>query len=239
MVLTRVQQFALLPVLAVQAVQVIRRTPRLPEASGPRAGKEGQGPPLRILILGDSSAAGVGAPTQRAALSGHLVQALGARATVTWQLVARTGITTTSIPALLPSADEGPFDIALTALGVNDATRLTHPLRWMRRTQSLHDTLRTRYTVRRIYATTVPPLDQFPALPRPLSTVLGHHARRLAGALEEIAQAAPDVRLLHPDWGVDAAGMAPDGFHPGPEIYRRWGRFAAQFIHKDLQSHPL
>lgn len=234
MVLNRVKQVALFPLLAVQAMQVIRRTPRLPEASGPRAGTEGQGPPLRILILGDSSAAGVGAPTQRMALSGHLVQA-----TVTWQLVARTGITTASIPTLLPPADEGPFDIALTALGVNDATRLTRPSRWIRQTQALHGTLRRRYAVRRIYATTVPPLDQFPALPRPLSTVLGHHAQKLAGALEMIAQVAPDVRLLHPVWGVDTAGMAPDGFHPGPEIYRRWGHFAAQFMRADLQSHPL
>ncbi|WP_299783506.1 SGNH/GDSL hydrolase family protein [uncultured Roseobacter sp.] len=239
MILTRAQQLALAPVLAVQAVQVIRRTPRLPEASGPRAGQEGQGPRLRVLILGDSSAAGVGAPTQRAALSGQLVQALGARATVMWQLVARTGITTASVPALLSSVGEGSFDIALTALGVNDVTRLTHPSRWTRQTQALHHTLRSRYAVRRIYATTVPPLDQFPALPRPLSTVLGRHAQKLSEALEGVAQAAPDVRLLHPDWGADTTGMASDGFHPGPEIYRHWGHFAAQFIHEDLQSHPL
>ena len=35
-----------------------RRTPKLPEAAGPRSGTSGQGPPLQVLILGDSAAAG-------------------------------------------------------------------------------------------------------------------------------------------------------------------------------------
>src|SRR5689334_20066239 len=72
----RTASIALVPLLALQGRRVRRVTPRLPEPPGPRAGLAGDGPPLRLLILGDSSAAGVGAPSQDEALSGRLVSEL-------------------------------------------------------------------------------------------------------------------------------------------------------------------
>lgn len=48
---------ALAPVLIAQGLQVRRVTPRLPEPPGPRSGTAGGGPPLRLLIAGDSAAA--------------------------------------------------------------------------------------------------------------------------------------------------------------------------------------
>ncbi|GFE50410.1 lipase [Roseobacter cerasinus] len=235
----RLRQLALAPILAVQATQVIRRTPRLPEAEGPRCGVAGQGPVLRLLILGDSSAAGVGAATQAEALSGHLVRSLSADYRVSWSLIARTGWTTTTLCNALRHTSPGPFDIAVTALGVNDVTRLIHPDRWREQTAEVHDLLSAAFSVRRVYATTVPPLEHFPALPRPLCTVLGQHAARLRHALREMVGRAPDLRLITPDWGLDPAQMASDGFHPGPEIYKGWGRFAAETILSDLRAQPL
>ena len=55
---------SLAPLLLVQGRWVRRRTPLLPEPPGPRAGVIGQGPVLRLLIVGDSSAAGVGVAHQ-------------------------------------------------------------------------------------------------------------------------------------------------------------------------------
>ena len=48
------------PVLVAQAVVTRARLPRLPEPEGQRHGVIGRGPLLRVLITGDSSAAGVG-----------------------------------------------------------------------------------------------------------------------------------------------------------------------------------
>ncbi|MCV3271056.1 SGNH/GDSL hydrolase family protein [Roseobacter sinensis] len=239
MIWPRLQQVALAPVLAVQAAQVVRRTPRLPEAAGPREGVAGQGDPLHVLILGDSSAAGVGVDCQDAALSGHLVRAIGASYRVSWQLIARTGWTTGRLHRVLRQTRPRPFDIAVTALGVNDTTRLIGPARWRVQTAELHALLRTAFGVRRIYATTVPPLEHFRALPRPLNLVLGQHAARLRRTLEGEVATAPDLRLIAPDWGLDPAQMAADGFHPGPEIYRGWGQFAGQVILQDLRDRPL
>ena len=63
------------PLWLAQGVHVAITTERLPEAAGPRQGRIGAGR-LRLLILGDSSAAGVGVATQDLALAGRLAAAL-------------------------------------------------------------------------------------------------------------------------------------------------------------------
>ena len=92
------------PLLLAQGLWVRRVTPKLPEAQGPREGVRtpdiaaeagSSDSALRLLIVGDSSAAGVGATHQDEALAGRLSRALvAALATeVHWRLVARTGVT--------------------------------------------------------------------------------------------------------------------------------------------------
>src|SRR5688572_28380339 len=90
-----VAKLVLSPVLAAQAVMTRRRAPLLPEAAGERRGVIGEGPPLRVLIVGDSSGAGVGVTTQDLALAGYLGRTLAHRAQcqVHWQLIAKSGIT--------------------------------------------------------------------------------------------------------------------------------------------------
>ena len=90
-------KLALSPLLVLQAVRTRSRVPRLPEAAGARAGAHGEGDArLRLLIAGDSSAAGVGVATQDDALAGQLLPLLAQRcaARVHWVLQARTGLTT-------------------------------------------------------------------------------------------------------------------------------------------------
>lgn len=64
------------PLLWLQARHVRRVTLRMPEPPGLRAGTAGGGPLIRLLVAGDSGAAGVGAPTQDQALCGQLVRRL-------------------------------------------------------------------------------------------------------------------------------------------------------------------
>src|SRR5215218_6698321 len=69
---------ALAPLLVAQAVATRRRAEVLPEASGARQGELGStaAPSLRLLVAGDSSAAGVGVDSQEQAVVGHLVRGL-------------------------------------------------------------------------------------------------------------------------------------------------------------------
>jgi len=52
------------PILWLQGRHVRRVTPHMPEPPGPRAGSVGLAPLIRILVAGDSAAAGVGASSR-------------------------------------------------------------------------------------------------------------------------------------------------------------------------------
>ncbi len=229
----RLVHLVLSPVLAAQAVWVMARALRLPEAAGPRRGKAGQGPPLRLLIVGDSSAAGVGVDHQSEALSGQLIAALAQSHSVTWRLDARTGVTSAGALARLRAAQAEPFDVAVIALGVNDATRLLPTRAWVQTGQAMRTLLRDAFGVRRIYVTGLPPLGAFPLLPQPLARILGHHADRLMAAQRAALAAEEDTDLVTFDLPLDPAMMARDGFHPGPEVYRLWAQELASRIVAD------
>ncbi|MCC5985883.1 MAG: SGNH/GDSL hydrolase family protein, partial [Rhodobacteraceae bacterium] len=177
------------PVLLAQAAGVAWRASRLPEAAGKRRGRAGEGAVLRLLIAGDSSAAGVGVTRQADALSGQLVAALADDFAVDWRLEAASGATAARTRARLAGLAPARFDVAVLALGVNDTTRLVAPARWTAQYAALADLLAARFGVGRIYATGVPPLDRFPALPQPLAGVLGARAGRGAPGLAGRARA--------------------------------------------------
>lgn len=217
---------ALGPILLLQGKRVRRNTPRLPEPEGPRSGGAG---PFRLLIVGDSSAAGVGAPSFRETLTGRLIEGLGGESSVRWIVVAKTGWTTSS--ALLALADvEGPFDLAVTALGVNDVTAGLPRDAAQKLHVRLLDELTGRLAARRVVVSTMPPIGRFPALPWPLRRYLGLRANEYDAALGEVAGRYGTVERLRPSLVLDPGGMASDGFHPGPAVYQEWADRVLQLV---------
>lgn len=180
------------PLLLAQAIRLRKIALQLPEASGPRTGSLGNGPSLRLLIIGDSSAAGVGAQTQDEALAGQLVAALSAHHTVHWQLIAATRATTASTLAKLKTLPHLPqADIALMILGVNDVTRGGPQSLWLRTHASLRRLVRTQTGAKRLYVGQIPPLGAFPLLPNPLRWLLGRRATRFDAALRSVLARYP------------------------------------------------
>lgn len=234
------------PVLLAQALRVRRAALRLPEAAGPRAGSLGPntGPdldthprtPLRLLIIGDSSAAGVGAPAQSQALAGAVTRALARHTPLDWQLIARTGATTASTLAQLEARELPRTDIAILVLGVNDVTRGGPRGTWLRRHAALRALLRARTGARRLYICEIPPLGAFPLLPQPLRWLLGRRAARFDRSLRRALTHEPDTAIVPLPGTLDVADMAADGFHPGPVIYAAWGTQMARQI---LSDGPL
>lgn len=280
----------LAPWLVLQGKRVRRTTLRLPEPPGPRHGQwsiplpartdpdrhadAAEAPEtgvrpgftaLRMLLLGDSSMAGVGADHQSDALSGALGHALGAREmqqedaaclVVQWQLVARTGLRTREMADLLTLSDQapvfgqtevtgpqgraasfgfvqrtGPVDLALVALGVNDATALQSASAFRREVLRLKAHLQDNLGVRRVLWSGLPPMHRFPALPQPLRAVLGRKAIELDAVLHELGpDYLPMPARLDPDW------IAADGFHPGPQAYTAWAQQMAPRLRAALTS---
>lgn len=220
----------LLPVFLAQALWVRHRAQLLPEPEGLRSGTLGDGPALRLLILGDSSAAGVGARTQSEGLSGQLVARLAVRYQVTWQLEAGTGETTQTALARVQTMRPQTFDCAVVVLGVNDVTRATTKAQFTVRQSALWQLLQDRFEVRQIISSGVPPMQQFPLLPQPLAWALGQQAARLDDGLAALAAKTNGVTHLPMSLPHDPGLAASDGFHPGPKAYAMWASFLAQQV---------
>lgn len=218
------------PLLLTQGLWAKRRTPRLPEPAGPRTGVRGSGHPLRILVLGDSAAAGVGASHQDEALSGRIVGRLSGAYATHWTLVARTGATTVSTMRWLEALQPSRFDYVVTSLGVNDILAGSSLSDWLEQQRRMRQWLRDSLGCPRMIVSGLPPVHGFPALPQPLRWYLGRRATEFSLALARDLELEPDTAFLPLDFVMDVRLMAPDGFHPGPETYRQWGESAAALI---------
>lgn len=214
----------LAPLLLLQGLRVRRTVPQLPEPPGERAGQAGNGDLLRLLVVGDSSAAGVGAPTQSQALIGHLSTATAMERPLRWRLEAKAGATTASTLKCLSEIEPEQFDLAVSVLGVNDVTSPTSVRVWLDNQARLRGLLRQRFGVKRIVVCGLPPMGEFPALPQPLRWYLGSKAKRFDAEIGRAVSAEENAHYFPLDFARDVALMAEDGFHPGPGAYADWGR---------------
>ncbi|MGE0493054.1 MAG: SGNH/GDSL hydrolase family protein [Vulcanimicrobiota bacterium] len=207
----------LAPMLVPQALCVRSTIEVLPEPPGPRFGRVGEGPELRLLVLGDSAAAGVGAAHQDEALLGQLLSRLQGRYTVDYRLLAVSGATTIDLSEWLLRERPWPADLVVTSLGVNEVTRGRRLKTWSSRQRTLVELLRRQFSARHIVLSSVPPMGDFVGIPQPLRWYLGQRARLLDQALKEL----PHCQVVGVD-GCLSPMLAKDGFHPGPDIYRAW-----------------
>ena len=223
-------RITLFPVILGQALYAAKTSPKLPEPEGPRRGVTGKGQPLRLLILGDSSAAGVGVEQQADALLGQTLGALHDDFEVHFQLVAKTGATTADTLQRLAAQPEQRFDAVIIGLGVNDVTSGMRRTKWIAQTEALIEGLTTRFHARHICLTGLPPVSRFPLLPQPLRWVVGRQAARFDRASRRIAARHAHVDRITFDLPLEPRMMARDGYHPGPLIYTRWAQLCAARI---------
>ena len=225
-----IRTIGLAPIIVPQGIWTNLRVPSLPEPPGAREGTAGDGPPLRLLVVGDSAAAGVGAAHQDEALLGQAVSRLADRYRVKFCMQAKTGFTTADILRRLGEMPRRRYDVALTSLGVNDVLALSSCSTWLQRQERLRQVLRDKFGVRLLLLSGLPPVHSFPALPQPLRWYLGSRATEFNEALGADIASSPDTRLVNLRFSADATMMATDGFHPGAPIYAEWAERAAQII---------
>lgn len=225
----------LLPVLLGQGIYVRRTIPRLPEPEGLRDGVSGQGQPLRLLVLGDSAAAGVGVATQAEALTGQLLAQLSERYEVQWRLLATTGHTLAQVLNDLNQLEEQTFDVVVLSVGVNDATGRTSIKTWQQQYQTLLTKLEQRFGSQLILCSSVPPMHLFTALPQPLRWFMGQQAKQLNKALQHLLVGQQKAVFMPIEFEVSPAYLAADGFHPSHLAYNLW----AQQLVAHIQAYGL
>ncbi len=218
---------ALAPLLVYQGKRTRQRTPRLPEASGRPFGQYGEGEPAyRVLVVGESTAAGVGVESHDQGLASELARQLHHRdqRPVAWHTFGINGATLAQLTQELASAALPPADLVLLSMGVNDTTALTSRARFRQQLIDLRRLLQSRCPSLQhapLYLLRVPPMEHFTALPSPLRHVMGWRARQLDALYQELARryAGDFVHVSYPVI-TDPGLLARDGYHPSRRGYQ-------------------
>lgn len=223
----------LAPALLLQGRHLRKTALRLPEADGDRSGLiEVEGTePLRLLFVGDSSAAGVGVDWQHEALAQQTAERVSAasRNSVRWELIAKSGANTRAAIELVKAHPSSPADVMISALGVNDVTSQNSASQFIRDYKELLSVVAQRTGATAAVVSGLPPLHILPAAPQPLRWYLGQCAKRLDSALQALSKEHGNIRFVSLAW-AKASEMARDRFHPGKSQYQHWAHLVAEQI---------
>jgi lysophospholipase L1-like esterase len=185
--------------------------------------------PLRLAVLGDSTVAGLGAPTAEGALpslvADRVAESLGRPVAVRGYGVSGAR-TADLLGGQLPDVVGFAPDVVVVVIGSNDVTHLTPPWRMRAELTALLDAIDEDLGVPVVLGG-IPLFGEATALARPLRDVVGAYAavlrpvqRSVAAELGvtyvEIAREASPRFVGVPD------AMSRDGFHPGPTGYGFW-----------------
>jgi lysophospholipase L1-like esterase len=219
-----------------------RNAPRFSPATGEPRGVCGVGRPLRLLGIGDSVIAGVGAETFDQSIVARTAAALALRvpAMISWEAVAKIGARTERVQRqLVPSLSPTPYDFIVLSCGVNDAMALTTRRRWRASLVPVLEALTAHSPQAIIGVVGMPPMGKFTLLPQPMRAVFGMRAQSFDRMLRETLVGYP--RAVHLPIGFSTAPgqIAPDGFHPSVTSHGHLGEaMATALLERRQQVSP-
>ncbi len=136
--------------------------------------------PLRVLVIGDSSAAGVGVKDIHESLAGHLAPLLAQEVhqPVSIRVAGMNSATASEIrDHVTPHIEPNAFDFIALNIGTNDSKNFHTGNRFCRDFGTLLYALKARFPKATIIWAGVIDLERVPALPAPLNKVLGIRSR--------------------------------------------------------------
>lgn len=218
-----------LAVLGGEAAVASRRSYLPADSAPPVEGSFGTaGPELALVMVGDSTAAGIGASGTAGTVGGRLAAGLAANGRrVRLSSVAVSGSRAADLGPQVSRVLLHPPDLAVILIGANDATHTTG-LSSVRRNLA--------EAVRRLRAGGVavvlggcPDMGAARAFPQPLRLVVAWQGRRVAAAELAVGRDAGarvvDIgRETGPAMRADASTLASDEFHPSDRGYRLWAQ---------------
>ena len=231
---SRLVLFTMAGILLPQAAAARKAIPDLPEAelpwtgTVPVPGAATGDHPIRLLVLGDSTAVGVGTDHQEDALAGNLARSLSAEweRGVTWEVIGQKGATTKDLlERFLPAATQKTYDVIFLTIGANDVLGIRTRRAFRHDYRAILRRLRSANPEALILASCLPTFSQFHSLPNPLRWAIQLHGTNLEAAAMAIANAEPGVIRSPPAPEYNDDFFATDHFHPSAAGYRDWVDF--------------
>lgn len=213
------------PFLYIQGQITRWKVGLLPEAAEPCGETSSEGLPANLLVIGESTVAGLGARTHEFALGGQFAQSLSKKIDrpVAWKAVGRNGVTARrTIDELWPLVPDGAFDYVLLGIGGNDVMKLSSPKKWRRDMLELIGLVRARYPRAVIFITNCPMIGYSPILPHPIKGILWELSKMHNANIKEFTTDMERVFYYPQPVEVEWDGFWADGIHPSEQGYRDW-----------------
>lgn len=240
----RLKFWAALPFVLPQALAVRHTARRFAGADGPSEGlvpaalTSGSTPARRVRLLGigDSIVAGVGASSTEKAFVGQTARALSElfTASVHWQALGKSGYNVDQVlrglMPLLHKQNAQAFDVIIMSVGVNDVTSMTTTRTFRRALTLLLEALHEHSPNAVILLCGLPPMRKFPLLPEPLRAVMGLRAEILDRTANRVIQRLPFAIHAQLNFDPMPSQFCEDGYHPNEASYAELGAYMAEWI---------
>jgi len=224
-----------MPYFYWQGQLVRKRVGRLPDAAGETVGQYGEtDETLKLLAIGESTVAGVGASNHAEALGGQLAKFLSLETgkSVRWHVLGESGITAReTVERLIPHLPETQMDVIVVALGGNDTFKVSSPNRWRGDMTKLIFILKEKYPNAKILLANTPRIIDFPVLPASLKFVLWRVSRLHHENAKNLERATEDVFYFDEAKRVGDEFFS-DGVHPSARGYAMWAEAMIKFLLK-------
>lgn len=223
--------YPVLPFLIYQASQVRKRNLTPPSISENLILGNGD---RKILILGESTVAGVGASSIEFTLAGQFNRQLGND----FHLI-NLGKNGLRISQVLPHFQvnfkqiQGKIEGVFLFLGANDCFRLTHPKEYKRDLDTLIQFLKAGFSTDWIYLADIPPVQLFPAFPKLLKSYLDQQRSFLQEEMKSVSDEHKEVFFDLINVEINADFFAADRIHPSNIGYQRIAQFALEGLVKN------
>ena len=215
-----------LALLVAEALVARTRTYLLPDSAPPVEGQFGDPDdiPLRLAVVGDSTAAGVGVELTEDTVGAQVAAALSTDRRVILTCVAIAGSRTGDLGPQVSRALLGRPDVVLMLIGANDATHATPLARVL--TQQSTAVARLRAEGVAVVVGTCPDMGARNFMP-PLRQVVAWQGRRVAKVQDTAVRdaggdAVPLGLICGAQFRADPETLSDDDFHPSAYGYRLW-----------------
>jgi lysophospholipase L1-like esterase len=213
----------IIPALLLAFVQVQAPPPEAPVTFG------SSGDSIRYVVLGDSTAAGVGAAYEDG-IAMQTARHLGLNAVVTLHNFGVSGARMRDVfETQLPRAETLAPDLVLISVGANDVTHLTSIPSMRKRLREISARLRAASPRVRIVITGAPDMGSPPRVPWALRGLASLRTKMVNRMFRAEAQRmdlvfAPIAEQTGPLFRRDRTLFHPDRFHPNARGYATWVR---------------
>jgi len=236
-ILSAVAILPLAPFLYLQGQYVRRKVGLLPDAAGEKTGSYGSDETsVKLLAIGESTVAGLGAKTHETALTGQFAKVLSEKIgkSVRWRVIGKNGVTAKrALKELVPQIpDDEKFDYIIVGLGGNDVLKLSSPLTWRRNMMKILRTLREKHPEAVIFITNVAAVKLSPVLPEPIKFILSRLSQMHNENIKQFVRAFDRVYYYEQPAAVPPDFFS-DGIHPSEAGYKIW----SEEIIKTMSRH--